>query len=107
MGEVVTVIRSRLADGAYDAGYEQRAADMLERAKAMPGFVSFKSFAADDGERVSIIHFDSAESQRAWAADAEHRAAQAEGRASFYVEYRIVVADVTRDHAWRERASNA
>jgi heme-degrading monooxygenase HmoA len=107
MAEIVTVFRSRLAEHAYDAGYEQRAAEMLERAQNMPGFVSFKSFVADDGERVSVIHFDSAESQQAWAADVEHRAAQAEGRAAFYSEYRLVVAEVTSDRSWRERASNA
>ena len=97
---VLTVFRSRLADGAYDAGYEARAEEMLTRAEAMPGFVEFKSFTAPDGERVSIIQFDSAEAQQAWAQDAAHRAAQAEGRAAFYDEYRIVVADVTSDRTW-------
>ncbi|MEY2473212.1 MAG: hypothetical protein QOK28_2541 [Actinomycetota bacterium] len=98
---VLTVFRSRLADGAYDAGYEARAQEMLERAQSMPGFVEFKSFTAPDGEHVSIIQFDSAEAQRAWAHDVEHRVAQAQGRESFYDEYRIVVADVTSDHSWQ------
>jgi heme-degrading monooxygenase HmoA len=97
---VLTVFRSRLADGAYDAGYEARAEEMLRRAEAMPGFVEFKSFAAPDGERVSIIQFESADAQRAWAEDAEHRVAQRQGRESFYDEYRIVVATVTSDHSW-------
>ncbi|HVV37056.1 MAG TPA: antibiotic biosynthesis monooxygenase [Acidimicrobiales bacterium] len=97
---VLTVFRSRLADGAYDAGYEARAEEMLQRARAMPGFVEFKSFTAPDGERVSIIQFDSAESHQAWARDVEHRAAQREGRDAFYAEYRIVVADVTSDRNW-------
>lgn len=100
---VLTVFRSRLAPGAYDAGYEARAEEMLERAKAMPGFLEFKSFTAADGERVSIIQFKSAEAQDAWARDAEHRVAQNQGRASFYDEYRIVVADVTSDHSWTRR----
>jgi heme-degrading monooxygenase HmoA len=97
---VLTVFRSRLADGAYDAGYEARADAMLARAQAAPGFLEFKSFTAPDGERVSIIQFDSHASQQAWASDVEHRVAQGEGRASFYDEYRIVVADVVSDHSW-------
>jgi heme-degrading monooxygenase HmoA len=100
MSRVLTVFRSRLAEAAYDAGYEARAEEMLRLAQAMPGFVEFKSFTAPDGERVSIIQFESAETQQAWARDAAHRAAQAEGRDVFYDEYRIVIAEITRDHTW-------
>jgi heme-degrading monooxygenase HmoA len=97
---VLTVFRSRLADGAYDAGYEARAEEMLARAQAMPGFLEFKSFTAPDGERVSVNQIDSSENHEAWARDAEHRVAQAQGRDAFYAEYRIVVAQVTSDRRW-------
>jgi heme-degrading monooxygenase HmoA len=97
---VLTVFRSRLADGAYDAGYEARAEEMLRRAEAMPGFVEFKSFTSPDGERVSVIQFESRAAHDAWARDAEHLTAQGEGRTAFYAEYRIVVADVTSDRTW-------
>ena len=97
---VLTVFRSRLADGAYDAGYGERAAAMVQRARAMPGFVSFKAFTADDGERVSVIEFDSQEHHDAWARDDEHRAAQRDGIASYYSEYRITIAEVVRDRSW-------
>jgi heme-degrading monooxygenase HmoA len=100
MAEILTVFRSRLADGAYDAGYEGRAAEMLARAQSMPGFISFKAFVAEDGERVSVIHFASREDHDRWAQDEEHRVAQAEGRASFYAGYRITVAEVTSDRGW-------
>jgi heme-degrading monooxygenase HmoA len=98
---VLTVFRSRLIDSAYDSGYGEMAAAMEQRARAMPGFVSFKYFAAEDGERVSVIEFDSAEHQAAWARDEEHVDAQNAGRASFYAEYRITIAEVTRDRSWR------
>lgn len=97
---VLTVFRSRLADGAYDAGYEARAEEMLRRARSMPGFLEFKSFTEPDGERVSIIGFATIEDQRAWARDAQHLAAQREGREAFYAEYRIVVAEVISDRSW-------
>ena len=100
MAEILTVFRSRLAEGAYDAGYAARADEMLERARSMPGFVSFKAFTSEDGERVSVIHFASREDHDRWAKDAEHRVAQREGREAFYKEYRLTVAEVTSDRAW-------
>ncbi len=100
MSEVVTVFRSRLRDDAYDNGYIDRAAEMIERAKQNPGFLEHKSFTADDGERVSIVRFASPEAHYKWAGDAGHRAVQQQGRDEFYLEYSITVADVRRERAW-------
>lgn len=100
MAEFVTVFRSRLRDDAVDNGYRDRAAEMIERAKQNPGFLEHKSFTADDGERVSIVRFDSQESHEAWARDSEHRAVQQQGRDDFYTEYSITVAEVRRERAW-------
>ena len=94
------MFRSRLADGAYDAGYEARADEMLRKAQSMPGFVEFKSYAAEDGERVSVIQFATRADHDAWARDVEHRTAQAQGRTDFYSEYRITVAEVVGERAW-------
>jgi hypothetical protein len=52
---ILTVFRSRLR---FDAGdYPEVAAEMLELAQQMLGFVSFKTFKNDDGERCSIVLF--------------------------------------------------
>ena len=91
---VVTVFRSRLRPEA-GADYEELAGRMLELARAMPGFVDFKSFVADDGERVSVVTFASMEYHRAWRDHPEHRWAQLLGRERFYASYRITVAEVT------------
>jgi len=64
----------------------------------MPGFVDFKTFMGDDGERVSIVQFDSLEHHNAWRDDPEHRSAQRRGRDEFYAEYRIVVGEVIVQH---------
>ena len=56
---------------------------MRAPAEGMPGFVSFKTFRADDGERVSVIEFASEEALRAWREHPEHRKAQELGRATF------------------------
>jgi len=62
---IVTVFRSRLRPES-GADYHETAQRMLELAQTMPGFVNFKIFEADDGERVSVITFNSREAQRAW-----------------------------------------
>ncbi len=97
---IVTIFRSRTAAGAYDAGYEERAAAMEARARALPGFIEFKSYVAEDGEKVSVTVFASRAEHEAWAKDVEHRAAQNLGRQSFYDEYRITVGEVTSERSW-------
>jgi len=98
-GQVMTVFRSRLRP---DAGreYVDTATEMLALAQAMPGFVDFKSFAADDGERVSLVTFADPEAQRTWREQVDHRAAQQAGRDRFYAEYRIQVGTCTSAHTF-------
>ncbi len=90
---VVTVFRSRLRPES-EAEYHQMAPRILEIARSMPGFVDFKAFEADDGERVSVITFSSMQAQRAWRDHPEHRAAQQAGRDRFYASYDITVSEV-------------
>ena len=96
MAAMVTVFRSRLRD-VHD-GYDAKAAEMEAGARAMPGFVDFKSFVADDGERVSIAVFDSPESHAAWRDHPDHRVAQRQGRAEWYAEYCIQVCELIFEH---------
>jgi heme-degrading monooxygenase HmoA len=77
--QIVTVFRSRLTADAGDE-YDATADAMLEAARAMPGFVDFKTFAADDGERVSLVTFADRATHDAWRDDARHRRAQQAGR---------------------------
>jgi heme-degrading monooxygenase HmoA len=94
-GQVVTVFRSRLRGEAIDE-YGPRAAEMLALAQTMPGLIDVKAFMADDGERVTLVTFADAESQRAWREHPEHRLAQRAGRDRFYAEYSIQVCECTR-----------
>jgi heme-degrading monooxygenase HmoA len=94
-GQIVTVFRSRLRPEAIDE-YEPRAAEMFALAHTMPGLVDVKSFTADDGERVTLVTFADAESQRAWREHPDHRLVQQAGRDRFYAEYSIQVCDCTK-----------
>ena len=85
---VVTVFRSRLNPGVQDE-YGPMAARMSALAKSMPGYISHKGFVAEDGERVTIVEFESEADVAAWSAQADHAAAKRRGREAFYAEYGI------------------
>ena len=93
---VLVVFRSRLRPEHADE-FHALAAEMLAVARSMPGFVSYKSFGSEDGERCSIIEFESSEHLRAWREHPEHRAAQERGRKRFYEEYSLHVTEPVRE----------
>ncbi len=69
----------------------------------MTGFISIKTFTADDGERVSVVEFESEETMLAWRNQPDHRTAQELGRKSFYSEYRIQVCHPVRDYSFPKK----
>jgi len=99
---VVTIFRNRHKPGIYDT-YLKVAKQMGELAVTMPGYISHKTFTADDGERVTIVEFENEEGQKVWSTNARHVAAKAQGRADFYTEYRLQVCQVLRDHAFPKK----
>jgi len=96
---IVTVFRSRVKSEAQEE-YARWAARMGEIARHMPGYISHKGFLAEDGERVTIVEFESEQAQRAWSLHPEHLEAKKKGRASFYLEYRVQICSVQRDSAF-------
>ena len=103
-GMIVVLFRSRLTAQA-GADYSEMAGEMLETAKTMPGFLDFKSFKADDGERISIVWWQDEETMAAWRAHARHLAAQKSGREKWYEYYKIEVAEVVRASAFERQAA--
>ncbi|SRR5258708_2058795 len=93
---IVTIFRSRVKPEAQQE-YMQWAARMSALAREMPGYISHKGFVAEDGEKVTIVEFESEEAQRAWSLHAEHVDAKKKGRRDFYVEYRVQVCSVHRE----------
>ena len=102
---IVTVFRSRLNAESQNE-YQQSAARMSELAKGIPGYISHKGFTAADGERVTIVEFDSEEGLQAWATHPEHVEAKKMGRRMFFSEYRVQVCNVVRDSADRKPATD-
>ena len=93
---IITVFRSRVRPESREE-YARWTVRMSELARKMPGYVSHKGFVAEDGERVTIVEFESEETLRAWSQHPDHVEAKKKGRASFYSEYRIQICAVQRD----------
>jgi heme-degrading monooxygenase HmoA len=99
---VITIFRSRLR-AEHQKEYENWAVRMHDLAIKTPGFISIKTFTAEDGERVSLVEFDSEETMRAWREQTDHRVAQELGRKQFYSEYRIQVCQPIRDYSFPKK----
>ena len=98
-GQVVTVFRSRRRHGT-EADYRAVSGEMLAAAESTPGFVDFKTFTGEDGERVSLVTFATAEAHRSWRDDPRHRRAQRRGRDDFYLEYSVQVGTCSHVSQW-------
>jgi heme-degrading monooxygenase HmoA len=99
VGQVITIFRSRRRPEGESA-YQSVSAAMQAAAREMPGFVDFKTFSADDGEKVSLVTFATPATQQAWRDDDRHRRAQQQGRDDFYVEYSIQVGECSHVSRW-------
>ena len=93
---ILTVFRSRINEEAQEE-YKSLSPQIVALAKTMPGFVSHKSYVAEDGERLSLVEFEDEKSQQNWARNAEHMAAKERGRAAFYKEYVVQICNVVRE----------
>ncbi len=99
---ILTVFRSRLRPEHRDE-YERWAKRIHDLAVTMPGFISIKTFGAEDGERVSLVEFESEDTVLAWRNHPDHRQAQELGRERFYAEYRIQVCQPIRDYSFPKK----
>jgi heme-degrading monooxygenase HmoA len=94
----LVVFRNRKRGDIDQAAYDAQAAAMETMAAAQPGYLSFKSYAADDGEVIALSEWADEASARAWGRLAEHRAAQDRGRADYYESYTLYGCDRPRTH---------
>lgn len=94
---VVVTFRNRFAPGIDQQEYGQRAGKLFEIVAAMPGFLGIRSYAAEDGEQLSLIEFDSLESLAAWRDHPEHRIAQQLGKQTYYSEYHLQICELVRE----------
>ncbi len=67
-------------------------------------YISHKPSVAEDGERLTLIEWESPETLRAWATHPEHVLVKELGRQKFCEDYRLQVCEVVRVSTFMRRA---
>lgn len=96
------VIEFRIKPGKEDR-YQDFAMPLHEKVQTMDGFISVERFESktEPGKLLSLSFWRDAEALAAWYREAEHRAAMAAGKNEIFADYRITVAEVTRQYDFK------
>ncbi len=97
---MIAVIFEVTVDSEQGARYFELAAGLREELAEVDGFLSIERFQSlsEDDKFVSLSFWRDREAVDAWYRRPSHKAAQGEGRAGIFKDYRIRVAEVFRDY---------
>ncbi|MEE8396732.1 MAG: antibiotic biosynthesis monooxygenase [bacterium] len=99
----VVLFKSRFREGLAPETLAEYRADlerMVALADGFAGFLSRKSYTAEDGERMTVVTFENEQAMQAWRNHPEHRAAQRKAREKYYAEYSVQAGTVARAYQW-------
>lgn len=97
IGEVIVIGELKLRDSADLSDYNRLGERMYGIVSQIPGFLSVKSFKADDGEEVSVFRFASEEALEAWRTHPDHVETMRRGHAEFYAKVFLQICRVIRE----------
>lgn len=102
---MIAVIFEVIPSDAHKQTYLDIAAELKPRLEKIDGFISVERFASlTDPKKILSLSFWRDEAAVAtWRNLESHRAAQAQGRAQVFADYRLRVASVLRDYGMSER----
>jgi heme-degrading monooxygenase HmoA len=102
---VVVIFEVWTAEGQRGE-YLDLAAELKTVLEKVDGFISVERYESltEKGKLLSLSTWRDDAAVRAWRNVAEHRVAQARGRASIFAGYRLRVASVMRDYGMDQRA---
>ncbi len=105
MNPVVSVIFEVVPHPEYRQGYLDWAAELKPELEKMEGFISIERFQSltDPGKILSLQFWRDDACLTAWRNLEAHRAAQSAGRKTMFREYRLRIAEVTRDYGLNAR----
>jgi heme-degrading monooxygenase HmoA len=83
------VFRNRKRRDIDEQAYAADAKRMEDLARRQPGFISFKSYVAEDGEVIAISEWASEAAVHAWGAHPDHAEIQQRGRETYYEDYSL------------------
>lgn len=86
--------------------YLEIAAGLRPLLEEVDGFISVERFQSltNPEKLLSLSYFRDEEAVMTWRSLAEHRVAQAKGRAGIFADYRLKVLQVLRDYGMHDRA---
>jgi heme-degrading monooxygenase HmoA len=90
---ILVAFRSRLRPEAAEA-YAEMAKTVGPAAMAVPGYIAHKAYTAADGERVTLVEYESEEAVKLWMRDRLHGQAKQAGRRDFFSWYRVQICEV-------------
>jgi heme-degrading monooxygenase HmoA len=97
------VIISLFGDTVVKPGKEGESARLVEKLdpilRSIPGFISYKSYRADDGEEIGIIRMESRGALDEWVHEGVHGAAQKVAD-QIYERFWVQSAETYREYAW-------
>lgn len=93
------------ADATARAAYLDIAAALRTQLLQIDGFVSIERFESlsEKGKLLSLSIWRDEDAVVRWRQLEAHRAAQTQGRAGLFCDYRLRIADITRDYGMSER----
>jgi heme-degrading monooxygenase HmoA len=97
IGEVIVVGDLKLREGAAMDQYDRLGERMYGIVSRIPGFLSVKSFKAEDGETITVFRFASEEALEAWRSHPEHIETMKRGHAEFYASGFLQICRVIRE----------
>ena len=93
------------AKGQHDT-YLDHAARLRPILAQVPGFISVERFQSltDSSKLLSLSFFTDEDAVKQWRNTIEHHSSQAAGRDGVFSDYRIRIAEVSRDYGLHDRA---
>ncbi len=85
----LNIFRSRKCGDMDGQAYSADAARMQALARVQKGFIAYRSYAAADGETLSMSEWETEEDARAWQRQIDHARVQAKGRSDYYESYTV------------------
>jgi heme-degrading monooxygenase HmoA len=95
--EVIVMGNLNLRDDASIEEHNKLGERMYGIVSQLPGFLSVKSFKADDGEQLTVFRFSSEQALEAWRTHPEHVQTMKRGHAEFYTSGFLQVCKVIRE----------
>ena len=101
---IAVIFEVSLAEGKVEE-YLEIAAQLKPQLEAIDGFISIERFSSlvNDGKVLSLSFWRDETAVKAWRNLESHRNAQEKGRGGVFSDYRLRVAEVSRDYGMESR----